>query len=282
MTAFHYECSIKEYHADRTAFSHSQIEDLIKSPRLFYGRHISEPPLFPKKQSKEFDVGTVCHECLTNFGGINAVVLEIPSCVLNKDGERKGAAWKEWDAAHPDIIKMKREELEPVYRMVESCRSTAPSWMWEASGLYEYSVKWTDKETNLTLRCRPDWIIERSGEFIVCDFKTTRSWTPRTFAADMAEFGYHRQAAWYIDGINALGMDVPAFMFIAIDKTPAHETRIYELDPNAIELGRKENRKALTELAYRLETYSWQTRDKGEIIVLDLPDWKYKNDPWSN
>jgi hypothetical protein len=282
MNAEHYECSLKEYHEDTSAFSHSQAEDLIASPPLFHGRHLIHPPIYPKKKSDEFDVGTICHEALTNPNGLGAVVLEIPDKVLNCEGHRKGAAWKEWDESHPNIIKMKRDELEPVYRMVESVQETVPQWMWNSRREYEFNIRWVDSETGLGLRCRPDWIIYRNDKLIILDFKTTRSWTPRTFSSDITKFGFHRQAAWYIDGVlDYFQEDVESFLFIPVDKTPAHETRIYELHPEAIKLGRLENRKALTELAYRLDSNNWNSRDKGEIKILDLPDWKYKSDPWS-
>lgn len=273
-SAHHVECSLKDYHR-RPEWSNSQKEKLIESPPLFYGTYISHE--FPPMASKELDIGTVAHECLTNPGGLDAIVKVIPENVLNGQGHRKGGAWKEWSEAHADYIQMKESEIESIRRMIESVHRTVPKWMFENVLHYEHTIIWRDDESGLMLRARPDMIIRRGDYVVLADFKTTRTTTARTFAADAAKYGYHRQAAWYWDAAVALGMSPCAFLDITVDKTPAHETSIYELATGAIELGRTQNRKAIHELAWRLETDTWTAPHHGEILMLDLPEWAYRD-----
>ena len=76
-----------------------------------------------------------------------------------------------------------------------------------------------DDETGLWLRARLDRVCYRDPDnrtVIAVDWKTTRAYTARTFAKDIAEFGYHRQAAWYCSALEALGFssreEVPALI----------------------------------------------------------------------
>ena len=273
---YHVECSLRDYHR-RAEWSNSQKEKLLESPPLFYGTYISHD--FPRKVSKELDVGTVAHECLTNPGGLDAVVKVIPADALNAQGHRKGANWKEWSEEHDGFIQMKASELTDIQRMVESVHRTVPAWILKNVRHREYSIVWQDEESGLMLRARPDLIVDHPDGIVLPDFKTTRTTTPRTFATDAAQYGYHRQAAWYADGMRAMGMPPVACLLITVDKTPAHETNIYELEPEAIEHGRQQNRNAIHELAWRLDTNTWTAPHHGEIRMLDLPEWAYRDNP---
>lgn len=279
MLAERFECSLADYHAMADSWSHSQIEVLIESPPLFHGRFISR--IFPREGSEALDVGTICHQALTDPGGLDSVLAIIPDAVLNGDGHRKGNAWKDWTTANAEKIQMKRSEADPIFHMVQNvCYDPRASLLLDAPGPFEGGIRWLDDPTGLTLRARPDKVSYLYGEPIVVDIKTTRATTPRRFAADCFAFGYHRQAAWYAEGLRELGEDPVAFVFIVVDKTPAHECTVYELDPKAIELGHQQNRVAIDELARRLETGDWDSRQRGKTLLLDLPTYAYRDDPW--
>jgi len=268
--------SLSAYH-DRPEWSHSQIEVLLESAPLFYGRFISRE--FPKPASDVFDDGTIVHTVLTHDQRIEDILAIIPGDVLNAHGHRKGALWNDWWQANAGRIQRKRDECDALFRMVDSVRAHPKArWLLEGEGEFEYSIIWRDEETGLSLRARPDKLSFFRGDCLVSDIKTTRSFNPRTFGNDVAKYGYHRQAAWYIDGVTALGWHVPAYCFITVDKTPAHETHVYELMPSAIELGRQQNRQLLTELKHRLETGDWNAPDHDSIIELDMPTWAYRED----
>ena len=116
---------------------------------------------------------------------------------------------------------------------------------------------------------------KKYGIKIGADVKSTRARTVREFMQDAARYGYHRQAAWYWDACVALGIDISAFVFISVNKTPAHECYVIELDGGDIELGRSQNRELLHELAWRLKTNNFGSRDGDDIVVGSLPQWAY-------
>lgn len=272
-----------EYHAD-PSWSRSQIGDLIESPPLFFGRHIAKTfqRENPGSIPTALDVGTVAHWCLSNPGGWKRVVAIIPRDVLNDQGHRKGSAWTEWRDANAGKVLMKREEFIPIDFMFTSVwNHPKASWLLAQPGPWEHSLFWTDEDTGLDLRCRPDKITRLSdGRVAIVDFKTTKAPNAREFARDAAKLGYHRQGAWYWDGVELSGEEVAGFVFVTVDKTPAYECRVFQLAEQAIQLGREENRRALRDLSARLATNHWESPGWGEVLEIDLPDYAYKADAW--
>jgi hypothetical protein len=50
---------------------------------------------------------------------------------------------------------------------------------------------------------------------ICVDYKTADHANPAAFAKSALDYGYHQQAAWYLDGLRELGIsDDAAFLFI--------------------------------------------------------------------
>jgi hypothetical protein len=79
-----------------------------------------------------------------------------------------------------------------------------------ADGKAEQSFWWDDKATGQRCKCRPDWY---QGTTIV-DLKTCQDASPGAFARACATFGYHTQAAHYLNGTFA-----DRFVFVAVEKT---------------------------------------------------------------
>jgi hypothetical protein len=280
--ARHIQCTLDQYHA-RDEWSHSQEEDAIGdegSWPLFYGRHVAKPPLFPRKTSGALDAGTVAHTILTSPGSVDDVVAIIPEDVLNKDGHRKGQPWKDWSAENAGRIQMKAAECEPIRQMVRNVYAHPRGrWLMEHILHAEFTLVWTDEETGLELRARPDFLIQWHGRIFVVDFKTTRCRTPRTFIKAAGELGYHRQLAWYSEPVELFGYEVaPQGIFLTSDKSPAHECRVYELPEHDIELGHRENAAFRRALARRLAEDDWTDPLSQEAIEIALPRWVHENE----
>ena len=271
--AKHFTCSLEDYHA-RREWSHSQIEDLYTSAPLFHGRHITGE--YPRKSNRDFDAGTVAHMLLTSPAEQSELVALIPRTVLASNGARSGTAWREWRAEQGEKICLKPAEFEPIKQMVRNAHAhPVASELLATAQHYEFSVAWIDDATGLHLRCRPDMVCGMNGKAIAVDFKTTKAITQREFVSDACKYGYHRQAAWYWDGLIEWGMDVRRFVFIAVDKSPAHQCRVYEFGPEDIALGCEENRCLLAELARRLETDDWSDPLGKDVLTVHLPAWKH-------
>lgn len=139
--------------------------------------------------------------------------------------------------------------------------------MTEASGF------WTDPETGLACRCRPDGYASKMG--LLVDLKTTRDARVHGFKRSVAEYGYHAQEAFYTDGWRACGFDVEAFVFIAVETEPPYACCLFELGPQSAEEGRACMRAALAAWAEAEHTGIWPAYPT-HVQRLDLPRWAYR------
>ena len=141
-------------------------------------------------------------------------------------------------------------------------------------GKPEQVLVWEDPDTGVRRRAMVDWLPTAAGRrLIVADYKTTTSASPAALTRSVASFGYHQQAPWYLDGAIALGLDeAPAFVFVAQEKTAPYLVTVFQLDENALRIGRDLNRRALE--VYRDCTASdvWPGYS-SDVEVIALPRW---------
>lgn len=174
-------------------------------------------------------------------------------------GGRELVKRKEWDEAlrirdrihsHPTL----REMLAPV-----GLRTEASFW-------------WIDDATGLLCRGRADGLREDWG--VVLDLKSTTDASPDGFSRSVAEYRYHWQQAHYETGLAATWREPRAFFFIAVEKVEPYSVAIYELDPRAVDLGRREVREQMVAWAECKRTGIWPGFPV-EPQPLDLPAWAY-------
>ena len=120
----------------------------------------------------------------------------------------------------------------------------------------ERTFVWRDPITGRWQKCRPD-ATPPHGRYGV-DLKTAASANPDQFARSVANFGYHQQGAWCIDGMRAAGnMDVPdRFAFVVVAKAPPFLVSVVWLDVEDIDRGRQLNRRGI-DLFHRCASAGW-------------------------
>ena len=84
---------------------------------------------------------------------------------------------------------------------------------------------------------------------VIVDLKTCRDASPKGFKQAIKSYGYHQQAAFYLDAAACAGMtEVDRFHFLAISKQHPYPYAVYELSDEAIEYGRALNEKAIDQM----------------------------------
>jgi len=122
------------------------------------------------------------------------------------------------------------------------------------------------KHEGVDVRVRPD-CINRISNFI-SDVKTCHDNSPEGFKRDIYKWGYHLQAAFYMD---MLGID--NFKFIAVTTSYPHTVEVYSLDEDTIEFGRSAWQQAFSNWQSYLETkqppgYHWyKFADDGSYLL---------------
>lgn len=140
-------------------------------------------------------------------------------------------------------------------------------------GRSEMSVFWTDEDTGLPCKCRPDRIPD--GEHgVILDLKSVRSADLHAFTSACMNFGYGREAGMYIEGMNAVSSSkVDAFIFICVEKDAPYRTEVYTLEDLFIDYGKKEfHRLIQIEAKCRKDGY-YPNYKNDEIKTIYLPNW---------
>ncbi|WP_078324458.1 PD-(D/E)XK nuclease-like domain-containing protein [Mycobacteroides salmoniphilum] len=265
------------YHGDRTSLSSSGARALLapSSPEIFH--HQRQQPPEPKPQ---YDFGHVAHKFVLGEG---AEIFELDPAVhgLNKDGTpskspTSTAMWQQAAAQARELgqIPMHIAEVAKAKAMAARVREHPLAGPLLSDGTPELSGYWHDPKTGIRLRFRPDWLPNPGrGRLIVVDYKTSTSAYPGHFAKAAAEYGYHQQAPWYLDGLAACEIaDDAAFLFVVQSKTAPYPVTVMELDPEDIELGRRRNRKAINLYAQCTAADHWP--DYGQCVhSVSLPSY---------
>lgn len=255
------------------AVNFSSLKYLPDDPPLYaeyFVHRLSEPDY-----GDEANKGIAVHAVLS--GGAEPFTV-IPQEVLAVNGAKSGGLWKDFAAEHEGEILLKQHEADEVNRMVDSIMAEPRArWLVEQPGHAEHSLLWTEPATEAKCKGRIDKIAVPSGEAVVGDFKTTNDPSERGFRKAITDQQYHRQAAWYFDGVlNAMNLEPVAFMFVAVRNKPPFDCHVYELEPQAISLGRDRNLAALIDLKRRTLSGDWNHKDHGKIRLIDVQPWAYQ------
>lgn len=86
------------------------------------------------------------------------------------------------------------------------------------------------------------------GDGVLADIKTTRSL--RKFSPfAVTQYAYHRQMAWYADGLRRLGLEIKLVYFIVIESEAPCDIGVFALDSDCLTSGELENDRLVYDLA---------------------------------
>jgi hypothetical protein len=253
------------------AWSCSQLKLLPDQPELFHARYVAEPRRWLDRPSKAMELGAALHRMLLLGEQQNV----IPTAALNADGHRRGKAWTEWHAEHPGPA-MTASEAEPLLEMAAGVRRNRHAVaLLDAAGEVEMPLFGVDPPTGCEIKAKPDKVARIADSVLVVDLKTTDDPQPgdRHFAAAVVRYGYHRQAAWYLDLLDEHREDPEAFLFVAVRNEPPYECVVHECSVELLTAGRAENREALDALSQRIKSGDWSSEATRAVVLTGLPTW---------
>ena len=131
--------------------------------------------------------------------------------------------------------------------------------------------KWRD----WLLKGRADRISTGGGRPMILDVKKCQVGKGRREDCQRAieNYGYHRQAAWYMTAVRALGLAAQAaFVFIVQMKTAPYLVTLIDLDTEALRLAEQSNRRALEIYRDCVATDEWPGYSR-DITLISLPAW---------
>jgi PDDEXK-like domain of unknown function (DUF3799) len=246
-----------DYHSDPALGSTSLKTLATRTPA--HWKWQSENPV----HKDAYDVGTVAHSLILEDDETGIVVVDA------SDWRTKAAKEAKDEARAAGKIAMLQKELDPILAMRDAVMAHPLARAAFTGHKAEHSVFW--EEDGLALKCRPDaW---RDG--LLVDLKTARDADPREFGRTAHNLGYHQSVAHYQDGVEAATGERLPFAFVCVEKEPPYLVSVVELDPEAIELGRRLNNKAKNTYRECLANDHWPGYESTEPIR--LPYWAARN-----
>ena len=252
------------YHATWPCLSSTGARKLIDGCAARFDWDRRNPP----ESSDALDFGTLAHAYRLERDKVKDRYVVLPS-------DHSGST-KEGKARIADIVAagkkpIKFDDWQAVVGMAAALDDHPFAGKLFANGRAEVSLFWEDAATGINCRARTDWLPAKGA--IVTDYKTTRSAKPDDLQKSVYEFGYYQQAAWYRDGLKALGViDDPQFVFCFQEKVAPYLIVVATVSPFALEWGRLRNHKAREIFAQCIKSGTWPGY-ADDVLTLDLPGW---------
>lgn len=186
--------------------------------------------------------------------------------------------WAQFERDAGTRIRLKHEEHERIVSMVAAIQGlpTAAALVF-GPGKNETSAVWVDPATGELCKGRTDRLTPFAGWTWVVDVKSATCAAPRAFARDLVKYGYHEQAAFYLDGLATLAEADRRFAWVVIEKNPPYCVAIYEPDQRTLAAGRRAYRTHLETFRRCRESGEWPGYADG-ITPITLPGWVPEED----
>lgn len=222
--------------------------------------------------SAAMDFGSAAHQLVLGTGP-EIVVVDA------KDWRTKAAKEARDEAHARGAVPVLAHQHERVQEMAAALREhpDASRLLDPAHGRTEQTLVWWDDEAGVWRRALLDYLphAHRHRQLIVPDYKTAESADLDAISRSLHTYGYHQQVDWYLDGVTSLGLPSdgpPAMVLIVQETTRPYVITIVEPDPEAREIARTRNRKALDLYRRCMETGHWPGYAE-DVVPVGLPTY---------
>jgi hypothetical protein len=258
-----------DYHA-HAAISKSHLDQVAKSPLHYWARYLDPNRVVPEP-TPAMAIGSAVHTHVLELDQWDARYVSAPDGIDRRTKAGK-AEWEAFTTAATGRTVLPKADADLVMRMAHSVFThPAAAMLLALPGKAETTHMWTDAATGLQCKCRPDWLTD-DGRLLV-DLKTTEDASARGFAKSIAQWRYHVQASWYLDGIEqATGARPEQFLFLCVEKKAPYAVAVYAADAEMIAAGAQTAARDLDVLATCKAAGAWPGYS-DQIEPISLPPW---------
>jgi len=258
------ELSNAEYH-EHPAVSKSHLDKVAKSPAHYWANFL-DPERVPMAPTDAMVLGTALHTAVLEPHLWSEQFAIAPDGIDRRYKAGK-EAWAAFEAEAQGKTVMTAEDGQRIQRMAQAVHQhPASSILLNLPGVVEASYFWTDDETGLECKSRPDW--HSTDRRLIVDLKTTQDASPQGFQRSVAKWRYHVQAHWY----QRPFAEAEHFLFVAVETTAPFLVAVYAATPAMVAAGARVAERDLRLIASCRQSNEWP--GYGDTIQpLDLPNW---------
>lgn len=256
------ELTNEQYHRAE-GLSFSGMKHLMKSVA-----HYREYLRTPSEPTPAMLLGTAVHSAVLEDGIERGVVVGAPAVDRRtKDGK---AQWEAFMSEHRGKIILPWDAFQYAGMISKAVKDHPLAQGLLTGGKAERSIFWTDPETGILCKCRPDFLRD---DGVVIDLKVTTDASAHAFQRTVGRFRYEVQSALYLEGVSyLLGVPLRNFVHLVVESEPPFGIAAYVLDDPSLDVGRD----IVKRMRHRLASAKDQANAPAyplEIQNLSVPNW---------
>ena len=268
LTGIHYDMAERDYRL-APAIAGSDAKHILppKTP-AHYAAHMAGE--LRREPSKSMTLGVVSHVAVLEPKKLDTAFVEKPEGI-----DFRTKAGKEWRESIGSTLILDADEARAVRGIRDSIAANKAARELLAETQSEVAL-FGEHRTGLQIKGRVDALkVVDDMECVIVDVKTTSAGADyNTFSRQAASLNYHVSAAWYCHLCGLNGLPPARFYWIAVETSAPYAVAVYEIHPDALDLGVGLMNDALGLIA--------QCEDEGvwpgyapEVQCLNLPSWVY-------
>lgn len=217
------------------------------TPALHFGRALHSALLTPTAYKRDFLIAPAVDK-------------------RTKAGREQYADWKA--SLPPGAEELNAEDAETIAEMVKTIKRDKGAMALLKGTRREVPIFWKERKTGMKCKCRVDAL----GKEAVIDLKTVSD--ALSFERDAFNYGYHVQAAHYLDGVQAKTGKYLEWYFIAVEKKPPYAVKVFKADPGFLDYGEFIRDELLEKVRECQEKNEWPSYSAGEISEPKWANWE--------
>jgi exodeoxyribonuclease VIII len=270
LTGIHYQMDEKEYRMAPAIAGSDAKKILPPLTPAHYAAHMAGETR--REPSKSMMLGTMAHLAVLEPSKLDGAFVEKPE---GKEGDFRTKEGKEWKAKMGNTPILDADEARAVRGIRDSIAANKSARELLAETQSEVAL-FAEHRSGLWIKGRVDAlkVVDDMGSAIV-DVKTTSAGADyNTFSRQAASLNYHVSAAWYCHLAGLNGLPPARFYWIAVETSAPFAVAVYEIHPDALDLGVGMMNDALGLIAQCEDEGVWPGYSP-EVQCLNLPSWVY-------
>jgi len=268
LTGIHYQMDEQEYRM-APAIAGSDAKHMLPPKRpAHYAAHMAGE--IRREPSKSMTLGVVSHVAVLEPKKLETAFVEKPEGI-----DFRTKAGKEWRESIGTTPILDADEARAVRGIRDSIAAHKAAKELLAECDTEVAL-FGEHRTGLWIKGRVDALkVPGDLETIIVDVKTTSAGADySTFSRQAAQLNYHLSAAWYCHLCGLNGLPPARFYWVVVEVTPPYAVAVYEIAPDALDLGASMMSDALSLIAECEDRGEWPGYGDG-VETLNLPAWAY-------
>ena len=207
-----HELSAGDYHAEKDHESSTSLKSILITPA-----HYLHNKQQPKSDTEALRIGTAIHAAILEPEVFDQTYVVVPK--FDRRTTQGKADYEAFTKEHTGKRILMAEDRHFIEKLrISIMRSPEVYKLLALPGRNESSIFWTDDETGVKLKVRPDRLLTFNGSPVHISIKTAACAGKESFRYDIEKYRYHFSEAMYAEGIAQEFGEQPITIWLVFEK----------------------------------------------------------------